>query len=78
MFLPKCWFDAVRCRKGLEALMHYRRDYNSRINEFKASPVHDWSSHGADGFRGLAVRHRTPVDAHRPVYALMPETWAWS
>lgn len=78
MFLPKCWFDAVRCRKGLEALMHYRRDYNSRINEFKASPVHDWSSHGADGFRGLAVRHRTPVDAHRPVYAPMPETWAWS
>ena len=30
---------------GLEALQHYRRDYNSRLNEFKAVPVHDWASH---------------------------------
>jgi len=60
MFLPKCWFDATRCKAGLEALTNYRRDYNQRLNEFKASPVHDWASHGADAFRGLAVRHRVP------------------
>lgn len=61
VFLPRCWFDAKRCQAGIEALMHYRRDYNERLNEFKATPVHDWASHGADAFRGLAVRHKIPV-----------------
>lgn len=60
MFLPRCWFDRDKCGPGIEALQHYRRDYNQRLNEFKASPVHDWSSHAADAFRGLAVRHRIP------------------
>ena len=67
LLLPRCWFDAEKCQAGIEALMHYRRDYNARINEFKATPVHDWASHGADAFRGLAVRHQTPIDeAPRP------------
>lgn len=61
LFLGKCWFDQDKCKAGLEALGHYRRDYNSRINEFKATPVHDWASHGADAFRYLAVRHKQPA-----------------
>lgn len=60
MLFPRCWFDATKCEKGLEALQHYRRDYNSRLNEFKAVPVHDWASHGADAFRYLAVRQQPP------------------
>jgi phage terminase large subunit len=62
MLLPRCWFDTDKTKAGVEALMHYRRDYNQRLNEFKATPVHDWASHGADAFRGLAVRHQTPKD----------------
>lgn len=62
MLLPRCWFDAERCKAGLEALAHYRREFNQRLDEFKATPVHDWSSHGADAFRGLAVRHQVPKD----------------
>jgi phage terminase large subunit len=61
--LPRCWFDAVKCKDGIEALKHYRKDYNTRLNEFKAAPVHDWASHGADAFRGLAVRHKAPEPA---------------
>lgn len=60
MLLPRCWFDAKKCAPGIEALKHYRRDYNARLNEFKATPVHDWASHAADAFRGLAVRHEEP------------------
>lgn len=67
LFLGKCWFHAEKCRAGLEALSHYRRDYNTRINEFKATPVHDWASHGADAFRGLAVRHKQPVEKRKVV-----------
>lgn len=60
MMFPRCWFDEQRCRPGLEALSNYRRDYNTRLNEFKATPVHDWASHGADAFRYLAVRQQAP------------------
>jgi hypothetical protein len=67
MLMARCWFDAERCQSGLEALQHYRRDYNTRLQEFKATPVHDWASHGADAFRGLATRHQPPRDAKKPV-----------
>lgn len=65
MLFPRCYFDERRCAKGLEALQHYRRDYNTRLNEFKATPVHDWASHGADAFRYLAVRQRAPRQAEQ-------------
>lgn len=72
MLFPRCYFDAVKCKAGLEALANYRRDYNQRLNEFKAVPVHDWSSHAADSFRGLAVRHQVPREK-RPANAFMPQ-----
>lgn len=72
MLFPKCYFDEKKCKPGLEALANYRRDYNQRLNEFKAVPVHDWSSHAADSFRGLAVRHQVPKDKARPVRWQMP------
>lgn len=76
MFLPRCWFDAIKCKAGLETLQHYRRDYNQRLNEFKATPVHDWASHGADAFRGLAVRHRVAKEQAAPVVVRRPVS-AW-
>ena len=57
MLLPRCWFDAGKCERGLEALKNYRWDYNTRVNDFTALPVHNWASHGADAFRTLAYRH---------------------
>ena len=77
MLFPLCWFDAEKCRAGLEALQHYRRDYNQRIQEFKATPVDNWASHGADAFRYLAVRQGAPTDtrrARRDAYA-GPGSW---
>lgn len=67
MLLPRCWFDQQKTAHGLETLTHYKRDYNTRINEFIARPVHDWASHGADAFRYLALSLRTPkiTDAAR-------------
>lgn len=67
MLFPRCYFHEERCRAGLDALMHYRRDYNQKLNEFKATPVHDWASHGADAFRYLAVSHRLPKSARPKV-----------
>lgn len=53
--LLTCWFDAERCKAGLHALQNYRREYNDKMGEFKARPVHDWASHAADAFRYLAL-----------------------
>jgi hypothetical protein len=69
MLFPRCWFDAEKCKAGLEALQHYRRDYNSRLNEFKPAPVHDWASHASDAFRYLAVRQRPPKPRQQQVYS---------
>lgn len=69
LFLGRCWFDAEKCQRGLEALTHYRRDYNQSLNEFKATPVHDWASHGADAFRGAAVRNQELNEAATRKYA---------
>ena len=68
MLLPKCWFDQKRVAIGLDALQHYRRDYNARLGEFKATPIHDWSSHAADAFRYLAVWASKPKPTREPVF----------
>jgi len=76
-----CWFDETKTRPLVEALQHYRRDYNSRLGEFRATPVHDWSSHAADAFRGLAVRHHPPEKPIRDAFTIdtlaVPTSWSW-
>src|SRR5206468_5622415 len=60
LLLARCWFDEERCKHGLNALRHYKRQFNARMNEFTATPVHDSHSHGADAFRTFAVRYELP------------------
>lgn len=40
---------------GVEALRAYRREWDDEDKCFSETPVHDWSSHTADGFRGMAL-----------------------
>lgn len=56
--LNRCWFDAERCERGVDCLRQYRRDYDENNKSFKARPLHDWSSHGADAMRYLAIGFR--------------------
>ena len=60
LLLPKCYFDGEKCQGGIEALLSYRWDFNTRIKDFTGHPVHDWASHGADAFRTLAIWHQQP------------------
>lgn len=55
VFIPKCWFDSVKCARGIEALKLYRSEYDDKLQALKPRPVHDWASHGADAFRYLAM-----------------------
>lgn len=52
---PRCWFDLEKCRQGIEALRQYRYDYDDKSRSFRPRPVHDWTSHAADGFRYAAL-----------------------
>jgi phage terminase large subunit len=55
MMLARSRFDAVKCRVGLKALWHYRREWNPAAEVFRPNPVHDWSSHGSDAAGHLAI-----------------------
>lgn len=55
MILPRAWFDAERCAGGIKALRHYRREWNEAAQTWRANPVHDHASHGADALRYLAL-----------------------
>jgi hypothetical protein len=55
MILPRSWFDAERCAKGIHALRHYRREWNEAAQTWRSAPVHDHASHGADAARYLAL-----------------------
>lgn len=57
-----CWFDATKCKEGLNALKSYRKQYDETRKTYLNQPYHDWSSNAADAFRTLATaldyRHR--------------------
>lgn len=79
LMLPRCWFDATRCARGIEALRQYRREFDEKLRSFRARPVHDWASHGADAFRYLAVglreRSAKAFEAAVPVTDYDPFAW---
>ena len=49
--LKSCWFDENKCEDGLEALQHYRREYDEESKTYNETPLHDWASHPADSMR---------------------------
>ncbi len=53
---PQIHLHGSNCSKGIEALRHYRREYDYDLRTYKKTPLHDWSSHGSDCFRYFAVQ----------------------
>lgn len=51
---PRLYFD-TSCDEGIEALRQYQREWDDNRKCFKDKPLHNWTSHPADGFRYLAV-----------------------
>ena len=52
--LTRTWFDH-KCADGIECLRQYQRLYDEDSKSFRDKPKHDWTSHGADAFRYLAL-----------------------
>ena len=51
--LPKCIFDKTKCKMGIDSLKNYRKEYDENRHCYRNTPLHDWTSHGADAFRIL-------------------------
>lgn len=58
MMLSRCVFDARQCKRGLEVLKNYRREWDDKRKTFRERPLHDWSSHGSDAFGEFAVNYQ--------------------
>lgn len=58
--LPKCYFDEKQAARGLDALRSYHKEFDEKNGAWKLKPLHDWSSHGADAWRYLALSFREP------------------
>jgi phage terminase large subunit len=53
--LGKCWFDAGKCERGIQALKNYEHKWDAKRKIFSAQPLHNWASHGSDAFRVFAL-----------------------
>lgn len=54
VLLARCYFDAVKCERGIDCLRQYQKRWDDKLKTFANTPLHDWTSHGADAFRYLA------------------------
>ena len=60
--IPYCWFDAVKCERGLEVLRNYHYEWDDDKRCFSNMPKHDWASHGASAFRTLSLSWVRPKE----------------
>lgn len=73
MLLPRCYFDEKKSNfevttanntnkfRGLASLRAYEREWVAKSGTWRASPKHNWASHGADAFRYLALGLKEPT-----------------
>ncbi len=65
--LPRCRFDAMRCKVGIDAMNNYRRRYDFTNGQYMDKPVHDWTRDYADAFRtlGMGIQDHRSVNLQR-------------
>ena len=55
VLLPRMWFDRKSCDRGINALKNYERKWDPKNKIFSDTPLHNWASNAADGFRYMAL-----------------------
>jgi phage terminase large subunit len=69
MILSQCWFNQFKCERGINCLENYEKKWDARNGIFSDTPLHNWASHGADGFRVFATvynpKRRATIDTTR-------------
>ncbi len=64
MIFDRCWFEEENTKDLLNSLSQYHREYDEVRKTFRITPFHDWTSHGSDAFRyvALSIKELVPVD----------------
>lgn len=71
--LPLCVFHPRTEVGGISALEQHRREWDDEKKAFKASAIHDWTSHVADSFRYLAMSWKRAL----PRIVQAPDQTGW-
>lgn len=64
---PRLWFDEKNTGRLIKCLENYRKEYDVNYQIYKSRPVHDWTSHGADAARYLALAIKKHIDAGKGI-----------
>lgn len=84
LMIPSCHFNVVKTHIGIECLRAYRRKWDEELRVFSDTPLHDWTSHGADAFRYLALVAKErivlpssdqKIDLNQPPRYTLDELW---
>lgn len=60
-FLSVCWFDEVRCEKGISRLDNYTKRWNDHLGCYADEPKKDDNRHGADSFQTIAIASKSDL-----------------
>lgn len=59
----RIWIDKEKCEVFVNAIEQYQKEWNEKMGEYKAKPLHDWTSHAADMLRYMSVTNVAVPDA---------------
>jgi hypothetical protein len=57
--------DDMGCGKGIKCLDGYQFQWNDKLGVWSHEPLHNWASHGADGWRQYAQGYQEPQAVDR-------------
>ena len=65
---PRLWFDKKKCSEYelLESMRQYQREWDDDKKRYRDRPRHDWTSHGADSVRYMAIAWQTERGQEKP------------
>jgi len=73
-----CWFDKIRCSKGILRLEGYRKKWDDKLQTYHNKPLHDENSNGADAFQTLAMGHDFQVSMGAAVQVQQQPSGGWT
>jgi len=62
IMFSRLWIDSKNCEQFIDAIAQYRKEWDEDNLVYKNNPVHDWTSHGADMYRGAAIIEKQMID----------------
>lgn len=69
----KLYFDEDKTESLIELLVNYTQDIDKKTWMFKDAPKHDWTSHGADAMRYMAVNYNKLIKQEETNEILVPD-----